>query len=202
MIHRRKGRKFNRTHSHRKALFSNMCVALIMNKKIRTTLAKAKELRMYVEPLINKSKIAYLAKDSAPASNVHARRVAYSILNDRAAVTMLFNEIAPKVAERNGGYTRVLKMGRRLGDGAELAMIELVDYNTGQVQTEAPVDADEKNSTAKGKAKTSKTKKAAETKSTAKPVKKKKAAETKKPAEKKTKTTKTTKSSKKKESAE
>jgi large subunit ribosomal protein L17 len=198
MIHRRKGRKFNRTHSHRKALFSNMCVALIMNKKIKTTLAKAKELRMYVEPLINKSKIAYLAKDSKPAANVHARRVAYGILNDRAAVTALFNEIAPKVVDRNGGYTRVLKMGRRLGDGAELALIELVDYNTGQIKAEEPADSDEKGGKSKAKTKKTTKKTAAETKEAAKPVKKKKAAETKKS----TGTKKTTKSTKKKEAAE
>jgi large subunit ribosomal protein L17 len=198
MIHRRKGRKLNRTHSHRKALFSNMCVALIMNKKIKTTLAKAKELRMYVEPLINKSKIAYLAKDSKPAANVHARRVAYGILNDRTAVTTLFNEIAPKVVDRNGGYTRVLKMGRRLGDGAELALIELVDYNTGQTKAEEPVDTDEKGGKTKAKTKKTTKKTTAETKEADKPVKKKKAVETKKS----TGTKKTTKSTKKKEAAE
>ncbi len=153
---------------------------------------------MYVEPLINKSKIAYLAKDSNPASNVHARRVAYGILNDRAAVTTLFNEIAPKVVDRNGGYTRVLKMGRRLGDGGEMALIELVDYNTGQINTDTAADTDEKDGgKSKGKTKKSKSS-AAETKEPAKPVKKKKAAETKKS----TGTKKTTKSGKKKEAAE
>lgn len=194
MIHRRKGRKLKRTASHKKALLSNLSVALIKNKKIRTTLAKAKELRTYIEPIINKSKKAYLAKDSKPEANVHARRVVNSFLNDRGAVSTLFNEIAPKVVDRNGGYTRVLKLGRRLGDGAELALIELVDYNVEQTKTETPADTDEKG----GKGKTKKTKKTdSAAKETSKPVKKKKSAETKK-----TDTKKTTKSSKKKEAAE
>jgi large subunit ribosomal protein L17 len=197
MIHRRKGRKLNRTSSHRKALFSNLSVSLIQNKKIRTTLAKAKELRMYIEPLINKSKKAYLIKDSKPESNVHARRDAFKFLNDRGAVTTLFNEIAPKVVDRNGGYTRVLKMGRRLGDGAELALIELVDYNMEQAKTES-TDSDQKDGAkTKGKAKKPKND-TTDAKETKKPVKKKKSAETKKSTD----TKKTTKSSKKKEASE
>lgn len=201
MIHRRKGRKFNRTHSHRKALFANLCASLIKNKKIKTTLAKAKELRMYVEPLINKSKIAYNAGSSNPEANVHARREAQRILNDREAVSTLFNEIAPKVAERNGGYTRVLKMGRRLGDGAEVALIELVDYNTGQTKTEEPADEKGTKKSAKGKTTVKKTAKETEAKKPAKKKAETKKSETKKSEPKKTDTKKTTKTTKKKEAA-
>lgn len=195
MIHRRKGRKFNRTHSHRKALFANLCASLIKNKKIKTTLAKAKELRMYVEPLINKSKIAYNAGQAD--LNVHARREAQRILNDREAVSALFNDIAPKVANRNGGYTRVLKMGRRLGDGAEVALIELVDYNIEQAKPVEPAEDTKKTKKTAVKGKTKKT--AKETAETKKPAKKK--AETKKSETKKTETKKTTKTTKKKEAA-
>lgn len=193
MIHRRKGRKLKRTASHKKALLSNLSVALIKYKKIRTTLAKAKELRTYIEPIINKSKKAYLAKDNKAEANVHARRVINSFLNDRGAVSTLFNEIAPKVVDRNGGYTRVLKLGRRLGDGAELALIELVDYNVEQAGTQpSGSDAEEKDT--KGKTKAKKTVKK-DTK--AETTKKKKAAETKKTGAKKT-----AKTTKKKEAAE
>ena len=128
MIHRRKGRKLKRTATHRKALLSNLSVSLIKHKKLKTTLAKAKELRLFIEPIITKSRKA-LSSDK-PEFGVHLRREVNKFLQDKGAITTLFNEIAPKVANRNGGYTRVLKMGRRLGDGAELALIELVDYNT------------------------------------------------------------------------
>jgi large subunit ribosomal protein L17 len=162
MIHRRKGRKLKRTASHRKALLSNLSVSLIKNKKIKTTLAKAKELRVYIEPIINKSKKAYLANDNT-SYGIHARREVNRFLNDRGAITTLFNEIAPKVAERNGGYTRVLKMGRRFGDSAEMALIELVDYNLEQAKKETESsDADTK------KPKAKKTKKASTEKETGK----------------------------------
>ena len=160
MIHRRKGRKLKRTASHRKALLSNLSVSLIKNKKIQTTLAKAKELRVYIEPIINKSKKAYLNNNSKPEYNIHLRREVNKFLQDKGAVKTLFDEIAPKVAERNGGYTRVLKMGRRLGDGAELALIELVDYNLDQVKTETTGETKEtKGKTKTTKAKSGKTKK-------------------------------------------
>ena len=180
MIHRRKGRKLKRTASHRKALMANLSVALIKNKKIRTTLAKAKELRTYIEPMITKSRKAYASKDGKPEVSVHLRREINSYLQDRAAVKTLFDEIAAKVIDRNGGYTRVLKMGRRLGDGAELALIELVDYNIEQSKSEPSETSSEK--TAKPKAKTAKTKKSAAksttvTKKTPKARKKKEAAE-------------------------
>lgn len=100
-------------------MLSNMAVSLIMHKRITTTVAKAKALRVYVEPLINRSK----------EDTTHSRRVVFSYLQSKEAVTELFREISPKVAERPGGYTRILKLGQRLGDNAEMAMIELVDFN-------------------------------------------------------------------------
>ncbi|MCD6113306.1 MAG: 50S ribosomal protein L17 [Bacteroidales bacterium] len=118
----RHGKKFNhlgRTSSHRKAMLANMAVSLIKHKRITTTLAKAKALRVYIEPLITKSK-----EDST-----HSRRVVFSYLKDKEAVTELFRNISVKVADRPGGYTRILKTGNRLGDNAEMCIIELVDYN-------------------------------------------------------------------------
>lgn len=118
----RHGNKINhlgRTHSHREAMLKNMAISLIQYKRIETTLAKAKELRKYVEPLITKSK-----NDST-----HSRRTVFSYLQDKEAIKTLFGEIAEKVANRNGGYTRIIKLGTRFGDNAEVALIELVDYN-------------------------------------------------------------------------
>lgn len=135
MIHRRKGRKLKRTASHRKALLSNLSASLILHKKIKTTLAKAKELRTYVEPIITKSRRAL--KSSNAGENVHLRREANKLLQNKLAIKTLFDEIAPKVIDRNGGYTRVLKLGRRLGDGAEMALIELVDYNIEKLDTKS-----------------------------------------------------------------
>lgn len=118
----RHGKKFNhlgRTAAHRDAMLSNMASSLILNKRISTTVAKAKALRKYVEPLITK------AKDDT----THSRRVVFSYLQDKESVQVLFNEIGEKVASRPGGYTRIIKLGNRLGDNAEMAIIELVDYN-------------------------------------------------------------------------
>ena len=118
----RHGKKFNhlgRTASHRKALLSNMACSLIEHKRINTTVAKAKALRVYVEPLLTKSK----------EDTTHNRRTVFSYLQNKDAVTELFRTIAPKIAERNGGYCRIIKTGFRLGDGADTAMIELVDFN-------------------------------------------------------------------------
>lgn len=118
----RHGKKFNhlsRTAPHRKAMLSNMASSLIINKRISTTLAKAKALRKYVEPLLTK------AKDDT----THSRRVVFSYLNDKDSVKTLFDEVAAKIADRPGGYTRILKTGNRLGDNAEMCIIELVDYN-------------------------------------------------------------------------
>jgi len=118
----RHGKRFNhlgRTASHRKAMLSNMAISLIKHKRITTTLAKAKALRQYVEPLITKSK----------DDTTHSRRTVFSYLQDKEAVTILFREISEKVAARPGGYTRIIKLENRLGDNAEMAFIELVDYN-------------------------------------------------------------------------
>jgi len=119
MRHRKSFNHLGRTASHRKAMLSNMATSLILHKRITTTVAKAKALRGYVEPLITKS------KDDA----THSRRIVFSYLRDKYAVTELFRNIAPKIADRPGGYTRIIKLGKRLGDNAEMAMIELVDYN-------------------------------------------------------------------------
>ena len=118
----RHGKKFNhlgRTASHRKALLSKMACSLIEHKRINTTVAKAKALRVYVEPLLTKAK----------EDTTHNRRIVFSYLQNKDAVTELFRTIAPKIAERNGGYCRIIKTGFRIGDGADTAMIELVDFN-------------------------------------------------------------------------
>ncbi|WP_313386101.1 50S ribosomal protein L17 [Chishuiella sp.] len=118
----RHGKKFNhlgRTASHRRALLSNLAISLITHKRINTTVAKAKALQKYVEPLLTKSK----------TDDTHNRRVVFSYLQNKEAITELFRTVAPKIANRPGGYTRIIKTGFRLGDGAEMAMIELVDFN-------------------------------------------------------------------------
>lgn len=119
MRHGDKVNNLGRKSSHRKAMISNMACSLIRHKRINTTVAKAKALRVFVEPLLTKSK-----KDST-----HSRRIVFSYLQDKEVVTELFRDVAPKIAERNGGYTRILKTGYRLGDNAEMCLIELVDYN-------------------------------------------------------------------------
>ena len=119
----RHGKKFNhlsRTTSHRKAMLANMACSLIEHKRINTTLAKAKALRGFVEPLITKSK----------TDSTHSRRLVFSSLKNKYAVTELFREVAPKIADRPGGYTRIIRTGNRLGDNAEMCLIELVDFNT------------------------------------------------------------------------
>jgi large subunit ribosomal protein L17 len=118
----RHGKKFNhlgRTSTHRKAMLSNMAASLILHKRINTTLAKAKALRTYVEPLITKSK----------NDTTHSRRTVFAYISDKFAVSELFRDVSVKIADRPGGYTRIIKTGNRLGDNAEMAMIELVDYN-------------------------------------------------------------------------
>lgn len=119
MRHGKKVNHLGRTHSHRAAMLSNMACSLIEHKRITTTLAKAKALRVYVEPLITKSK----------DDSTHARRTAFSYLKSKEAVTELFRTVAPKVADRPGGYTRIIRTGYRLGDNAEMCLIELVDFN-------------------------------------------------------------------------
>jgi len=119
MRHLRVINHLGRTSSHRKSMLANMATSLILHKRIATTTAKAKALRTYVEPLITKSK----------EDTTHSRRVAFTYLKDKSAVAELFREISPKIAERPGGYTRILKTGNRLGDNAEMCILELVDYN-------------------------------------------------------------------------
>ncbi|MDR2890465.1 MAG: 50S ribosomal protein L17 [Alistipes sp.] len=119
MRHNKKFNHLGRTSSHRKALMSNMASSLILHKRIETTVAKAKALKMFVEPLITKSK----------EDTTHSRRIVFSYLKDKFAVTELFRVIAPAVGDRPGGYTRVLKTGFRLGDAADMCFIELVDFN-------------------------------------------------------------------------
>ena len=119
MRHNKKFNHLGRTASHRKAMLANMAISLIMHKRITTTLAKAKELKKYVEPLVTRSK----------EDTTNSRRVVFSYLQDKYAVTELFKVIAPKVGDRPGGYTRIIKLGIRQGDTAPIAFIELVDFD-------------------------------------------------------------------------
>jgi large subunit ribosomal protein L17 len=130
MRHRVEGRKLKRTHSHRKALLRGLATQLLRHKRIKTTEAKAKETRRFAEAIITRAKRAYLAEQNGGEVNVHARRVVARDVNDPAVVSELFSEIVQKVANRPGGYTRVVKLRQRLGDGARVAILELVDYNT------------------------------------------------------------------------
>jgi large subunit ribosomal protein L17 len=128
----RHGKKFNhlgRTTSHRKSMLANMASSLIEHKRITTTLAKAKALRMYVEPLLTKAK----------NDTTHSRRTVFAYLQNKEVLTTLFREVAEKIAGRPGGYTRIVKLGNRLGDNAEMAIIELVDFNL-TYNTEAKVE--------------------------------------------------------------
>ncbi|KAA6349441.1 50S ribosomal protein L17 [termite gut metagenome] len=119
MRHNKKFNHLGRTASHRSAMLSNMACSLIKHKRITTTVAKAKALRVYVEPLLTKSK----------EDTTHSRRVVFSYLQDKYIVTELFQDVSVKIADRPGGYTRILKTGHRLGDNAAMCFIELVDYN-------------------------------------------------------------------------
>ncbi len=125
----RHGKKFNhlsRTASHRAAMLSNMATSLIMHKRITTTLAKAKALKQYVEPLLTKSK----------QDTTNARRVVFSYLQNKYAISELFSTVAPKIADRPGGYTRIIKTGFRQSDGADMCFIELVDFDENMMKTE------------------------------------------------------------------
>jgi large subunit ribosomal protein L17 len=158
MRHNNSGRKLKRTSSHRKATLAALCTALIVHKRIKTTVAKAKETRMFVEKIITRAKNAVAAESAPDKKNISARREVFAELRSKEAVSTLFSDIAPKVATRPGGYTRVVKLGRRLGDGAELAVLELVDFNVGQEK--AATKAAKKSSSRKTNA--SKTKKNSE----------------------------------------
>jgi len=119
MRHRKSFNHLGRTSAHRKAMLSNMACSLIMHKRIETTTAKAKALKRYIEPLITRSK----------DDSTHSRRVVFSYLQDKEAVTELFREVSSKVADRPGGYTRIIRLGNRLGDNADMCLMELVDFN-------------------------------------------------------------------------
>lgn len=140
MRHNKKINHLGRKSAHRGAMLSNMAASLILNKRIITTVAKAKALRIYVEPMITCSK-----EDTTPH-----RRLVFSQLQNKEAVTELFREVSTKVATRPGGYTRIIKMGTRCGDSAEMCMMELVDYNTVYVGNEKKVSAKTAKTTRRG----------------------------------------------------
>lgn len=144
MRHNKKFNHLGRKPAHRKAMLANMAASLIVYKRIKTTVAKAKALRMYVEPLITKSK----------NDTTHSRRVIFSYLKDKEAVNELFREIANKIAERPGGYLRILKTGNRLGDNAEMCFIEFVDYNETYSETSKDAKPKTRRSRRSGGAKT------------------------------------------------
>lgn len=139
MRHGDKIKNLGRTQSHRKALMSNMAVSLFQHKRITTTLAKAKALRVYAEPLITRCKV----------DTMHNRRVVFSYLQDKETINELFGVISDKVANRPGGYTRIIKLPRRMGDAADMAMIELVDFN--EVYNVKTVVGEEKKKTRRGR---------------------------------------------------
>ncbi|MDG2227759.1 MAG: 50S ribosomal protein L17 [Flavobacteriales bacterium] len=140
MRHGKKVNHLSRTSSHRKAMLANMACSLIEHKRINTTIAKAKALKKFVEPLITKSK----------SDTTHSRRMVFKSLRSKQGAAELFRDIAPKIADRPGGYTRIIKLGSRLGDNAEMAMIELVDFNELLLDSKAP----KKKSRRRGKKKT------------------------------------------------
>ena len=126
MRHGKKNKSLSRTSSHRKAMLSNMACSLIEHKRINTTVAKAKALRVYLEPLLTKSK----------TDSTHSRRIVFKYLQSKDAITELYREVAPKIADRPGGYMRIIRTGNRLGDNAEMCMVELVDFN--ELMTKEP----------------------------------------------------------------
>jgi len=142
----RHGKKFNhlgRKTAHRKAMLANMACSLIQHKRINTTVAKAKALRQYVEPLITKSK----------TDSTHSRRTVFSMLQDKVAVAELFRDVATKIGERQGGYTRIIRTGNRLGDAAEMCMMELDDYNDTYVKESSGSTAKKAKTTRRGRSK-------------------------------------------------
>lgn len=143
MRHGDKINNLGRTSSHRKAMLANMACSLIEHKRIFTTVAKAKALRIYVEPIITKSK----------SDTTSSRRSVFSDLKSKSAVSILFKEISPKVADRPGGYTRIIKTGHRPGDAADMAMIELVDFNETYSNNKTAGAETKKKTTRRGKAK-------------------------------------------------
>ncbi len=158
MRHGKTNNHLGRKAGHRAALLMNLSLALVQHKRIFTTVAKAKALKKYIEPLITKSK----------SNTTHNRRVVFSYLNNKDAVTELFSTIATKVGERPGGYTRVIKTGFRKGDGAEMAMIELVDFN--EIYTNTKKRRSQKSAAAEGKTRRTRRGKAKTTAQTAAPA--------------------------------
>ena len=150
MRHRKSHRKLGVTASHRKALIASLSTALLRHKKIRTTVTKAKETRMFVEKLITRARRAHGIEDKA--KNVHERRMVARTIKDKAVVKELFGEVAGRIAARQGGYTRIVKLGRRQGDGAEVAILELVDFQGAQPKS----DKDAKAAKAEGQVKAAK----------------------------------------------
>ena len=148
MRHRKKFNHLGRTSAHRKAMLANMASSLLVHKRIKTTVAKAKALRVYIEPLITKTKGL-----STVGEKTHAQRVVFSYLQNKEAVKELFTDIAPKVADRPGGYTRILKLRNRIGDNAEMCYIELVDYNENMLKSPKPETGKKKRSRRGGKKK-------------------------------------------------
>jgi len=140
MRHNKKFNHLGRKSEHRKSMLSNMASSLIENKRITTTLAKAKALRIYVEPLITKAK----------SDTTHSRRVVFSHLQNKDAVSELFRDVAVKIGERPGGYTRILRLGTRQGDSAEMCMIELVDYNETMLASQAEGDKSKRKRSRRG----------------------------------------------------
>lgn len=143
MRHGKKHNHLGRTTSHRVAMLSNLAISLITHKRIFTTVAKAKALRVYVEPLITKSK----------DDTTHSRRVVFSYLQSKDAVSELFRDVSVKIADRPGGYTRIIKVGNRPGDAAEMAMIELVDYNENMLKEKTGKKGTAKATTRRSRAK-------------------------------------------------
>src|SRR5690554_262787 len=180
MRHGKKNNSLSRTSAHRKAMLSNMACSVIEHKRINTTVAKAKALRVYLEPLLTKAK----------TDSTHSRRIVFKHLQSKDAITELYREIAPKIADRPGGYLRIIRIGNRLGDNAEMCMIELVDFN--DLMTKEPKEKKTRRSRRGGgtaKAETTATEGAAkeETKSEAKEEAPKAKKETAKKAEPKAK---------------
>jgi large subunit ribosomal protein L17 len=159
MRHRKSGRKLKRTASHRKALLSALSTSLLRHKRITTTLAKAQEARAVVEKIITKSRHALASAEGTDrstkagkfvGSSGPARREIARVIKDKGIVAELFSTIAPRVGARPGGYTRIVKLGRRKGDGAELAILELVDFQAGQEKEEKPAMPEKRKSSKKG----------------------------------------------------
>ncbi len=186
MRHRVKGRKLKRTSSHRLATLRSLAASLLKHKKIKTTVAKAKELKKFIEPLVTKAK----------NDTIHARRLVSAEINDRKIVSELFGDIVTKIGDRPGGYTRVVRLGQRKGDAAEMAIIELVDFS-GIVKPKTPKKGKEETVVSKEESKTEeKTEEKPTKKAAAKPKKEKK--EKTENAEVKVSKTKTDKKSKEK----